>query len=649
MTESGGVRPVPALREVVSAAAAGLVVFWLPFAVVQQLDALRMFLTAGQILDDVARLAVLLGLVAGLLGFAAVAAGRAINMVVGSAAARAVAWSVVLVPVGLACAWQFAFGVKRWLEVAVGHRLSVGHVGKLLGLLALCAGVGWLVRRPWRSAWLGAVREALASVRWLAAALIAASVLGVLVRPPVIGREPRVRVGGALPVTGTARPPDVYLISIDSVSALDAAACKPGAGHMRALAKFAANAVCFDRMYAVSNFTNPTTSTIATGVLPWTHAATQVGASLEPWLRAASVSAALSRAGYRTISVNANVLASPRHHGTQRYYDVEEIARSTSLRSEFYAALTVLPDSSLPTFLYSTFSFLGTIDVWFQGSRNPYDPRSVYDEARRLLAAPHDARPQFVWLHTLPPHAPYLPPASTKHSLLADGTLERWAEFLPENSSYDEAQQPIVDRHRLRYQECLRWADAELGRFLDWLEATRRLDHAVVIVTADHGESFSGGYLGHAGPRLSEQLLRIPFVVRLPGQIAGLQIDEPVSQADVMPTILDLAGIQPAVGVEGRSLRAVLEGGVLESRPVFAMALETVSRFGPLTSGSAAVIDGTDKVVLDLANGQGHYVDLRADPGGVSLVPVADGRPARLLALLRERIAAADRLRALRD
>ena len=46
-----------------------------------------------------------------------------------------------------------------------------------------------------------------------------------------------------------------------------------------------------------------------------------------------------------------------------------------------------------------------------------------------------------------------------------------------------------------------------LGKFMDDLKASGRFDDAVIIVTADHGESFEKGYLGHAGPLLHESLV----------------------------------------------------------------------------------------------------------------------------------------------
>ena len=66
---------------------------------------------------------------------------------------------------------------------------------------------------------------------------------------------------------------------------------------------------------------------------------------------------------------------------------------------------------------------------------------------------------------------------------------------------------------------------------------------------------------------LSEELVRVPLVIRAPGVAAGRRA-QPVSLADVAPTLLELAGLAPLDGVDGRSLVALLRGERLVNRPV---------------------------------------------------------------------------------
>jgi arylsulfatase A-like enzyme len=254
--------------------------------------------------------------------------------------------------------------------------------------------------------------------------------------------------------------------------------------------------------------------------------------------------------------------------------------------------------------------------------------------------------PAFVWVHTMPPHAPYLPPASTRHRLLPAGELEQWHEFMEENVPYGPRAQPLVDKHRLRYRESIMGADESLGRLLDELQRQGRLEQALVIVTADHGESFERNFIGHAGPLLHDAVIRVPLVVKLPGQTVGRVVDQPVSQADLAPTVLDVAHAPPLPRAEGRSLRPLLEGAALAPAPVFSMTLERQSRFRPIAGGHYAVIDGPHKLIWHPRDGSVELYDLAADPR--ELANLAGGRPAvvaRLEPLLRERVAAAEAAR----
>ena len=100
-----------------------------------------------------------------------------------------------------------------------------------------------------------------------------------------------------------------------------------------------------------------------------------------------------------------------------------------------------------------------------------------------------------------PPHDPYLPPVPYHRRFLTTDKLTRAYDFLtlrnhalPTGTSADEL--------RARYDEMVLYADAAIGDFIDWLDRTGRLDHAIVIVTADHGDSFEHHWFLHAGPPL---------------------------------------------------------------------------------------------------------------------------------------------------
>jgi arylsulfatase A-like enzyme len=82
----------------------------------------------------------------------------------------------------------------------------------------------------------------------------------------------------------------------------------------------------------------------------------------------------------------------------------------------------------------------------------------------------------------------------------------------------------------------------------------------VVLHTSDHGEElFDHGKVGHGGT-LHDEVLRIPLILRLPHGPHGRTVDCPARTLDVLPTLLDAAGLPLPSGVEGRSLLPLLSG-----------------------------------------------------------------------------------------
>src|SRR6185312_16238530 len=94
-----------------------------------------------------------------------------------------------------------------------------------------------------------------------------------------------------------------------------------------------------------------------------------------------------------------------------------------------------------------------------------------------------------------------------------------------------------------RYDESVAYVDHYAGLFLQ--RAQQLLgDDTVVVVTADHGESFHHGYGAHTGPGLFDEIIRIPLIVKLPGQTVARRSDVVAEQIDVAPTLAQLAGVR---------------------------------------------------------------------------------------------------------
>jgi arylsulfatase A-like enzyme len=170
------------------------------------------------------------------------------------------------------------------------------------------------------------------------------------------------------------------------------------------------------------------------------------------------------------------------------------------------------------------------------------------------------AQPLLLYLHYMEPHAPYEPVEPFRRQFArADGALDaatandrllalRWHELT----------RPDVAMLASLYDGEVASVDAELRQLFADLERRGVLDHAVIVITADHGEEFwEHGNLTH-GTSLYNESVRIPLIVVAPGFAGGERVEENVSLVDVAPTLLDLAGVPREARFEGRSLVPLL-------------------------------------------------------------------------------------------
>jgi len=165
----------------------------------------------------------------------------------------------------------------------------------------------------------------------------------------------------------------------------------------------------------------------------------------------------------------------------------------------------------------------------------------VVDRALRWL----DEKPEgpfFVWVHLYDPHVPYAPPE-------------------PYASAYED---PYVGE--------IAFADHEIGRFLDELEARGERDATFVVLAGDHGESPGEHAEEEHGFFVYEASMRVPLIFSLPfEEFHGVRRDDVVSLVDVLPTLLEMNGIEAPAGMQGHPLGPLfIEGSQVPERLVYA-------------------------------------------------------------------------------
>jgi arylsulfatase A-like enzyme len=281
------------------------------------------------------------------------------------------------------------------------------------------------------------------------------------------------------------------------------------------------NACVFQRAYAPSSWTLPSVASLFMGVYPSRHGVVQFSSSLPPGRP--TVGELLSAAGYRGAAFSAN-----------------RLVRATAGFGRGLGHFVVPPKRNRPKARAS--ELLEAADNWLRA------------QARESEA------PLFLYLHLMEPHVLYAP----SNAVLA--------EILPRFGDPQALRDTIADlvrgerwKHpddaarlaiRALYAAEVMEADAALERTFAILEHHGLLANALVVLTADHGEElFERGMLGH-GLTLSEEVIRVPLILWLPGQTERRDVAAPVSLVDILPTSLRVAGVPVPSGLDGTSLAA---------------------------------------------------------------------------------------------
>ena len=158
------------------------------------------------------------------------------------------------------------------------------------------------------------------------------------------------------------------------------------------------------------------------------------------------------------------------------------------------------------------------------------------------------------------------------------------------------------------YDGSIRGMDAEIGRLVERLRALGLDRDTLVVFTADHGEEFFEHGRSFHGQSVYSELQRLPLVFWWPGHVgAGRRLGDPVATIDIMPTILELAGLQSPAGVQGRSLASRLgaqaagaPAAASRELPVFTEKAATRPGQGsppPYETESYAIVEGGWKLI----------------------------------------------------
>lgn len=454
--------------------------------------------------------------------------------------------------------------------------------------------------------------------------------------------RPESREHDQKPARAAGHQPNVILVTFDALSAEDMSLYGYHLPTTPNLDKFARECYVFQNAVSASNWTKPAVLAILTGKYPIHHGVDNLAYYYHNNPKPEeSLPAVLMKSAYYAVALAENwPFAHPYANGLAPFFEEKPVGYIAWRNLPIHWKISSLCFRyGLPLsqrFRIEALNWLGAIILEDEAKsfasavsnnyrfriltyNEPfYPPELIFKNAEQYLAddrARSDNRPLFIWIHVYAPHDPYLPPLPfkgrfTKGEEFGEYYLQRWYQY----RMYSPYEQPAIDRLRLRYDENVLYADARFGDFVAFLRSTKRLSDSIVVVAADHGESFSHGFTPHGNQFFWESLVHIPLMVRVPDQKTGRIIRGTVSQVDIAPTILDLLGKPIPSWMDGASLKPFFNGKDAPSNPAFSMRLPGDATPETARIGISAVVDASYKYIRDYLSGDEKLYDLRNDP-----------------------------------
>ncbi len=326
-----------------------------------------------------------------------------------------------------------------------------------------------------------------------------------------------------------APPPNVILITLDTVRADRMGFLGSKLGLTPNLDLLASQSAVFTRAYSQVPLTAPSHASILTGTYPQ-----------------------FNQVNDFQVPLGAELPYAP------------EIFRGRGYRTAaFIAAMVLDPGAKFaPGFDRGFDTYDAGFTAWHSGEdRYQTTERRGGEVVAHALAwlKQHPKGPFFMWMHLYDAHDPYDPPE-------------------PYKSKYAAAP----------YNGEIAYVDAMVGKFLRQLRTRGLYDGAVIAVMADHGEALGEHGEDTHGIFLYDETIHVPLVIKVPGAASGKnaaakkfnrgkRIDQRVELVDVLPTILQVAGVEVPQQVQGHSLLGTMEMKA-NTKPASAIASASADR-----------------------------------------------------------------------
>ncbi|MBU2937752.1 MULTISPECIES: sulfatase family protein [Pacificibacter] len=248
----------------------------------------------------------------------------------------------------------------------------------------------------------------------------------------------------------------------------------------------------------------------------------------------------------------------------------------------------------------------------------------------------HEDTPWMLSINIFDPHHPFDPPAEYKAKYPAeDMPLPKWREGeldnkpLIQRDDYENGGQSglgpscktMTDRdiqnYVSDYYAMVDLIDVQVGRLIDHLDKTGQRDNTIIIFHSDHGEMLGDHGLILKGGHFYEELVHVPLIMSCPARLSQkIRSKALVELVDLAPTILDFAGIDVPLAMQGRSLSHILQGKAEPDAHKDAVYCEYYNALPAAHKGVFATMYFDGRYKLTVFHGQdiGELYDHETDP-----------------------------------
>jgi uncharacterized sulfatase len=328
--------------------------------------------------------------------------------------------------------------------------------------------------------------------------------------------------------------------------------------------RLAARGVRFDRAYCQYPLCNPSRSSVMTGRRPDATKVFNNGPHFREFLpEVVTLPQAFRTQGYYTARVGKLYHAGvPMEIGMDGKDDPPSWDAVVNPRGRDVTDTNLLVNFTPRRSLGSCLCYLKA-----EGASEEQTDGRAATEAIRLLEQ-NQSRPFFIGVGFYRPHSPHIAPKKffelyPLEKIPAPGSsagslagIPAPAKFMtpPHWGATEQQQREVIQA----YYASVSFVDEQVGRLLDALDRLKLADNTLVVFWSDNGY-----LLGQHGQwmktMLFEEAARVPLVIAGPGAARGTPCPRPVELLDLYPTLADLCGLKPPPGLEGRTLRPLLE------------------------------------------------------------------------------------------